>query len=203
MTTYARPPVIPAQPPGAPPPVQQPPFRIAPPGPPQRDGRVPVLLASTVFVLSAAALVFTGGLLGRTSPAATDTDVMVPPAPPAFSAAEIDAAKTQACRAWASASTATTRASNAVAAAPHGFDDPAKRDALAFETRTILVETTYLRGNISAATPVNVASPIHDYLISTFDQEDATMRRMGSQVDAAIDRENAAAERIDSACGTK
>jgi len=37
--------------------------------------------------------------------------------------------------------------------------------------------------------------------VATFDQEDATMHKMGTQVDAAIDRVNAAVDRVNAACG--
>ena len=71
--------------------------------------------------------------------------------------------------------------------APGDWNSPIFQDAVAFEARTNLTQTAYLRGQVGPATPPEIAVPIHDYLVATFDQEDATMRRMNSQRDAAID----------------
>ena len=37
--------------------------------------------------------------------------------------------------------------------------------------------------------------------VATFDQEDATMHKMGTQVDAAVDRGNTAVDKVNAACG--
>ena len=129
--------------------------------------------------------------------------VVVPPGPSTYTAAEIGSAKQQACAAWLTASTAMAQASNAAADAPRGWDDPAKQEALANEARVALTQTAYLQSRVGPATPPEVAGPIHDYVVATFDQEEATMRRMGSLVDAAIDRANAATDKVNAACGMR
>ena len=65
-------------------------------------------------------------------------------------------------------------------------------DARGTEARTALVEGAYLESQVSPQFLRNWLVAIHDYLVATFDQEDATMHKMGTQVDAAIDRVNAA-----------
>ncbi|KMV22059.1 hypothetical protein ACT16_13090 [Mycobacterium heckeshornense] len=88
-----------------------------------------------------------------------------------------------------------------MAEAPRGWEDPRKKEALGYEARTTLVENAFLESQVSAATPPQVAGLIHDYVVANWDQEEATMRRMGSQVDAAIDRGNAAIEKLNAVCG--
>jgi hypothetical protein len=156
--------------------------------------------ATTALVITAGVAVFSAVMLVRPGPAALHT-VIVPPPAPAYSAAEVAAATERACAAWSVAGEAMTRASNAVADAPPGWDDPVKMDARGTEARTALVESAYLESQVTAPVPPELTSAIHDYLVATFDQEDATMHKMGTQVDAAIDRGNAAKDRVNAACG--
>jgi hypothetical protein len=196
MTTYTAPPPV-VVPPNQPPP----PSPLAPP--PVRTGRGGLLLACLALILALAAAVFGGVVLARPVVPVAETVMVVPPAPPTFSPAEVAAAKQQACAAWNTASTTSARAGDAVTNAPKDWNNPVTQDAVGVEARTNLTQSTYLRGQIVAATPPEIAGPIHDYLVAIFDQEDATMRRMGSQVDAAIDRENAATDTVNAACGLK
>jgi hypothetical protein len=93
------------------------------------------------------------------------------------------------------------QASRGAAAAPSDWTDPQTRAAHGYEARTALVESAFLESQVGPATPPDLATAIHDYLVATFDQEDATMRRVGSQVNAAVDRSNAAVDRVNAACG--
>jgi hypothetical protein len=151
-------------------------------------------------VLAAGAAAFSGAMLVRPAPHAVHT-VIVPPPAPAFSGAEVAAAKQRACDAWLVAGGAIAEAGNAVADAPHGWDDPLKMAARGTQARAVLIEGQYLADQVGPATPADLAESIHEYLVATFDQEHATMRKMGTQVDAAIDRGNAAVHKVNAACG--
>lgn len=193
MTTYTAPPLAIGY---APPPTDD--FLPVPAGAgPRRGALVGVV---TALVIAGGAAVFSAVMLVRPAPAALHT-VIVPPPTPVYSATEIATATERACAAWSVAGEAMTSASNAVADAPHGWDDPVKMDARGTEARTALVESAYLENQVTPPVPPELTSAIHDYLVATFDQEDATMHKMGTQVDAAIDRVNAAKHRVNAACG--
>ncbi|MGV7254549.1 hypothetical protein PJI20_10295 [Mycobacterium kansasii] len=167
-----------------------------------RGSRGAAVAAWAVLAVSAAAVVFSGIVLVRPETPGVHT-VVVPPAPPTFTAAEIANAKQEACAAWVSASTTMAAAGKAVADAPGGWNNPETQDAIAFEARTTLVQSAYLRSKVGPATPPEIAQPIHDYLVASFEQEDATMRRVGSERNAAIDRSNVAVDKVNAACGLK
>jgi hypothetical protein len=193
MTTYAAPPLSTGY--------ARPPTDDFPPVPAGAEPRRGALVgAVTALVIAGGAVVFSTVMLVRPAPTALHT-LIVPPPAPVYSAAEVTTATERACAAWSVAGEAMTSASNAVAAAPHGWDDPVKMDARGTEARTALVEGAYLENQVTPAVPPELTSAIHDYLVATFDQEDATMHKMGTQVDAAIDRVNAAKHRVNAACG--
>jgi hypothetical protein len=196
MTTYTPPPPVVVPPHQPPPPLPVPP-------PPVRTERGGLLLACLALILALAAAVFGGLVLARPVVPVAETVFVVPPAPPTFSPAEVAAAKQQACAAWNTAATATAHAAEVLAGAPGDWNNPIFQDAVGVEARTNLTQTAYLRGQVGPATPPEIAVPIHDYLVATFDQEDATMRRMNSQRNAAIDTLNAATDKVDAACGLK
>jgi hypothetical protein len=156
--------------------------------------------ATTALVITAGATVFSAVMLVRPAPAALHT-VIVPPPAPAYSAAEVAAASERACAAWSVAGEAMARASSAAADAPRSWDDPLTRDAHGYEARTALIESEYLASQVEPAARPELAGAIHDYLVATLDQEDATMHKMGTQVDAAVDRGNTAVDRVNAACG--
>lgn len=158
-----------------------------------------VVAGSALVVCALAVAVSAVGLILPDVPA--QHIVIVPPAAPVYSAAETAAAKDRACTAWLSSSEAMARASNAVADAPPGWDNLETKDAIGVEARTALVQIAYLKSQVGSATPQDIAAGVHDYLVATVDQEEAAMRRMGSQVDAAIDRVNVAVESVNKLCG--
>jgi hypothetical protein len=193
MTSYAAPPISPGS--ALPPTDDLPPIPVA-------DGprRGALACGVTALVVTAGAAMFSAVMLARPAPAAVHTIVMPPPAP-VYSAEEVAAARAQVCKAWEVTSTAMAQATRSAAAAPAEWDDPLTREAHGYEARIALVESSYLESQLAPATPGELASAIHTYLVATFDQEDATMRKMGSQVNAAIDRGNAAIDRVNVACG--
>lgn len=120
---------------------------------------------------------------------------------PTFTTEQIAAAKKRACAAWDVTATKLDAAATDVANAPHGWNDPVKREAVAAEARAILVEIAYLRTQLSPATPEELTIPIHEYIVASFDQENATLHLKGSARVEAIRRGNAAAARLDAVCG--
>jgi hypothetical protein len=186
MTTYA------------PPPTPTPPARPVQPAGGARRGLL--LAAAAALVLAAGAAAFSWAMLVRPAPHAVHTLIM-PPSAPALSGAEVAAAKERACDAWLASGGAIAEAGNAVADAPHGWDDPLKMAARGAQARTVLIEGQYLADQVDPATPADLAESIHEYLVATFDQEHATMQTLGTQVDTAIDRANAAVHKVNAACG--
>ena len=193
MTTYAASPLSTGY---TPPPTDD--FPQVPAGTGPRRGALAG--AVTALVIAGAAAVFSAVMLVRPAPAALHT-VIVPPPAPAYSAAEVAAASERACAAWSVAGEAMARASSAAADAPRSWDDALTRDAHGYEARTALIESEYLANQVEPAARPELAGAIHDYLVATFDQEDATMHKMGTQVDAAVDRGNTAVDRVNAACG--
>ncbi|EUA86280.1 putative membrane protein [Mycobacterium ulcerans str. Harvey] len=126
--------------------------------------------------------------------------VVVPWSPPSPSAAEVAAARTQACKLWGITASAMDDASNLVAHTPGDWNAPDMQEALANEARVIAVEGAYLRRALPDHTPAAIRSGIEDYLAASFDMENATTHRQGTSRNAAIDRANAAEDRVNAAC---
>ncbi len=92
------------------------------------------------------------------------------------------------------------RCSNLVAHTPGDWNAPDMQEALANEARVIAVEGAYLRRALPDHTPAAIRSGIEDYLAASFDMENATTHRQGTSRNAAIDRANAAEDRVNAAC---
>ena len=192
MTTYTAPPLSTEY---APPSTDD-----FPPVPTGARPRSALVGAVTALVIAGGAAVFSAVMLVRPAPAALHT-VIVPPPTPVYSAAEVTAASERACVAWSIAGESMARASSAAADAPRSWDDPVTRDAHGYEARTALIESEFLASQVGPAVRPELAGAIHEYLVAAFDQEDATMHKMGTQVDAAVDRGNGAVDRVNAACG--
>ncbi|WP_067856809.1 hypothetical protein [Mycolicibacterium wolinskyi] len=157
-------------------------------------------MASAALAISALASIVSAAALIRPDKAAEHT-VIVPAPPPTYSAAESATAKEQACTAWLSASEAMAKTGNAVANAPLGWDEPETKEAIGMEARTALVQKAYLMSQVGPATPHETREGIREFVLAHGDYEEATMRRMGSEADAAIDRMNAAVKTVNTTCG--
>lgn len=118
-----------------------------------------------------------------------------------YTSAEINAAKAKACSAWDNAAAEMTRASNAVAALPAGWDNPDRIRARANETRVVLAETAFLRSEIDAATPATVRNAIEQYNALSIAQQNASIQRLGTDLDRLIDDQNMLTEDIKQHCG--
>ena len=159
-----------------------------------------VLAAAIALAVCAVSALFSAfGFVS--SPAAPTHTLIVPPPPTTHSATELAAAKRMACDAWATATSTIAEANRAAADAPLNWNDPQTMQALSSEARITLVQTDYLRSRVTSATPADIAMGIHDYVVASVDQEEATLRRAGSQVNAAVDRANVAIDKVNAACG--
>lgn len=197
MTTYAPPPVLtPDQAPA----YQPPTGGGMPPRPSRTGGPRRGVVAAWVAVGAAAAAVAVSAVNVSTPRAAPVHTVVVPAGPATYTADQVSAAKQQTCAAWKVTSARMSEASTAAAATPQDWNNPQAQQALAAEARITLTESAYLRSQVSEATPPELTGPISDYLVASFDMEHWTMRRKGTQRDAAIDRGNAAANKVDAVC---
>lgn len=120
---------------------------------------------------------------------------------PAYTSSEVSAAKSKACVAWDNAATEMTRASNAVAELPPGWDSPDRVRARANETRVVIAETAYLRTQVDPATPVSVRDGIDQYNVLSIAQQNAAIQRLGTSLDKLIDDQNAVSEQLKKHCG--
>jgi hypothetical protein len=164
-----------------------------------RPGRGILLGAAAALVATFAAAVIAGVSLARPSTSPVNT-VITPWAPATPSAPQVAAARTQACKLWGITASAMDDATNAVAAAPADWNNPATQEALTNEARVILVESVYLRREVPHDAPAEIRTGINDYLAASFDMENATAHRQGTARDAAIDRANAAEDIVNTAC---
>ncbi|SKR61738.1 Uncharacterised protein [Mycobacteroides abscessus subsp. abscessus] len=122
--------------------------------------------------------------------------------PPAYSPSEVTAAKDSACAAWDTAVDAMTKASDAVASTPPGWNNPKREQARSTETWVLLSQTAFLRSQVSPATPAELSHLIEQYNVLTLAQQDASVRRDGVAVDSLIDDQNLVVKRVDALCGS-
>ncbi|WP_301149874.1 hypothetical protein [Mycobacterium simiae] len=120
---------------------------------------------------------------------------------PSFSAEEIAVSKKRGCEAWEITSQRMVAAGGDVAHAPRGWNDPVKREAVISEARITLAETAYLQTQVGPAAPQELTQPLHDYLVASFDMLHETLLLHGRARNDAIDRINAATDRVDAVCG--
>lgn len=192
MTTVFHPP-----PPQLGPPA--PPFGPPPHPPAASPGRGVVWGTATALACTVMAAVIAD--VAWTSPTdGPSHTVVVPWAPTQPSADQVASARTTACQLWGRSAQVMDEAANAVAHTPADWNVPATRDALANEARVMLVETAYLRRELPSETPKPIRSGIDDYLAANIEKENATAHRSGTARDAAIDRVNAAEDKVNAAC---
>lgn len=173
------------------------------PSMPRRRRRGAVLAATAVLGLAASAVAYAGAALGSDQTTLHRIAVITPPTAPAYSPAEIDTAKTQACSTWNNAGIAMATASKRTAATPSDWNDPATQQAVASETRIVLVETALIRANLEPATP----GPLRDLLIQYSDlaykSADAAAHHQGKTQDALVREQIALIPPLESSCGLR
>lgn len=166
-------------------------------------------------LLPIAALVVTmvGALLAIVGLAADEPSTPsqeTPPSPVAAaapSAADVAAAKKEACDTWKAASTAiVTVRQPFVDKTPPGlvfdWNDPLITLTLGQAQAGIMAQLAYLRGHLAPATPPEVAGPVRDFIAATDDVIAADGQHQPAPLTSkAAERFNAATVKIRAACG--
>ncbi|WP_122445510.1 hypothetical protein [Mycobacterium attenuatum] len=158
-----------------------------------------------MLVVAVIAVVYAAVSLGREQAAAQETVVTVGAPGPAYSPEQIQAAKTKACGAWDTGALAIGAASRSVAATPKDWDDPITKSAVAAQSRTLLVESAFIRVSMDPATPPELQALLTEYLDRGFAIQDAELHHLGTRADALTNAEIASglATRIETFCGLK
>jgi hypothetical protein len=172
-------------------------------------GRV---LPSITLAVAVAAAVMAGIALaqqpfqfGGVAQQPASTSSILAPAP---SAAEIAAARKDACGAWTAASTSmvATRQPFLDKTQPGltwDWNDPVIANALAQAQTGILAQVAYLGQHVPPATPTEVAVPIREFISANVDLIALDgQHQPAAASNAAAGRSNAAAAKIRTACGS-
>jgi hypothetical protein len=169
-------------------------------------------LPNVTLVVAVAAAVMAGIALARQP--SQSGDVAQQPAStssvpaPAPSAAEIAAARKDACDAWTAASTSmvATRQPFLDKTQPGltwDWNDPVIASALAQAQTGILAQVEYLGQHVPPAAPAEVAVPIREFISANVDLIALDgQRQPAAASNAAAGRSNAAAAKIRTACGS-
>jgi hypothetical protein len=166
---------------------------------PRRGRLLPIV---TLIVAVGAAVVAGIALARQPSPPSSQTASPAPTVAPA-SAAEIAAARREACEAWTAASTAMVSARQPFINSPPNWDDPITVNALAQAQAGMLAQVEYLRQHVPPATPAEVAVPVHEFITANIDLIALDGQQQSAGVaNAAAERSIAAAARIRTACGS-
>lgn len=200
MTTYATSTAQPTLPNPAPPA----PRHSQPPAypPATRRSRAGIIIAATAFAITAAATTITAWQLAQPGAAAQNIVTVVPAPPTQYTATDIQAAKTAACTAWDQSSRATAAASRQSAAAlTQSWQSPDSSAALATEKRTGLAAVSYIRTQISPATPASITKPLEDWMAARIDMLHALNVRDWAGADRQQTRGNELIGTISSECG--
>ena len=186
---------------------------LPPPSPPafgeEKRPRCVRVLPNITLVVAAAAVVMAGIALARQPSSSGDvaqqpvsTSSVRAPAP---SAAEIAAARKDACDAWTAASTSMveTRQPFLDKTQPGLTWDPVIARALAQAQTGILAQVEYLGQHVPPATPTEVAVPIREFISANVDLIALDgQHQPAAASNAAAGRSNAAAAKIRTACGS-
>jgi hypothetical protein len=207
MTTYAT--STPEQAPYTDGPTTPPPRNAS--GPPtqraaRRRRRAGVLVSAGALALAAAAATVTAMALITPPHPAQRTVNVVPSPPTAYSSSEIQAAKDTACSAWDRAARITAQASKASASAlgtNRDYQAPTSSGALLDEKRTRVAAVSYLRTQLSPATPNEVVEPIQQWIAASLDELHALVQRSWDAAEVALQRGNSLIDPVTSACGLR
>lgn len=147
-----------------------------------------------------AAAIASGTALARAHEQQPGLSAPVTPPAPTYTSDEAAAATSKTCAAWWSASEAMNAAANAVIDTPVGWDNPVRQQARAREADVALTQTAYLKNQIGQATAAEVRRLLDQYNALTFAKLDASVHRLGTQVDALIAEQNRVIRDIDALC---
>ncbi|MBE5458336.1 hypothetical protein E3G52_005244 [Mycobacteroides abscessus] len=169
-----------------------------------RTRRPGLATASAALVIAAGAAVASGLALARPVEPAHHTVNVVAPPPATYSSSETEAAKATACTAWDQVARSTALASRASAAAlEQSWTSPESLAALATEKRTGMAAVSYLRTQMTDATPASTAVPLHDWMAANIDMLHALNMRHWDEAARELKRGNDVIDVITSECGLR
>ncbi|WP_454561762.1 hypothetical protein [Mycobacterium haemophilum] len=183
-------------------------MHMAPPPPHRRKRGAAVVTWAALLLAVAGVGLGAAGLLRpilASTPAGNKTTVTVTAASeaPSFSAADVEAAKREACTAINASARAISDARKPFLSAPPVWDDPTTAAALTHVQAVAAIEIDYLRQHTPPATPASVSAPISEYISAVIDALDADARRQSAAVsNSASERADRAFDAALKACGT-
>lgn len=170
----------------------------------RRSPRTGLAVVSAALVIAAAAAVTSGLALAHPIEPARHTVNVVAPPPTTYSSSETEAAKAAACTAWDQVARSTALASRASAdALEQSWTNPGSLAALATEKRTGMAAVSYLRTQLSDATPASTAIPLHDWMAANIDMLHALNMRHWDEAARELKRGNDVIDVITSECGLR
>jgi hypothetical protein len=170
----------------------------------RRRHRTGITAAAAAFVVAVGAVVTSGLALAHPIEPSQHTVNVVPSPPPTYSSSDTQAAKAAACSAWDRAARSTARASRASAEAlEQSWTSPESLAALATEKRTGMAAVSYLRTQLTDATPASTAIPLHDWMAANIDMLHALNMRHWDEAARELKRGNELIDVITSECGLR
>ncbi|MFV9633932.1 hypothetical protein [Mycobacterium neumannii] len=170
----------------------------------RRPHRTGLAVAATALALAAGAAVTSGLALVRSVEPAQHTINVVAPPPATYSGSETQAARAVACAAWDRAARSTAVASRSSATAlEQSWRSPESVEALATEKRTGMTAVSYLRSQLTDATPASTAVPLHDWMGASINMLHALNMRHWDEAAREQTRANDLIDVIRSECGLR
>ena len=169
-----------------------------------RPYRTRMAVAATALALATGAAVTSVLALAHPIGPAGHTVNVVSPPPPTYSSSEKQAARASACAAWDRAARSTALASKSSAEAlEQSWTSPESLAALATEKRTGMAAVSYLRTQLTDATPASTAVPLHDWMAANTDMLHALNMRHWDEAARELKRGNDLIDVIMSECGLR
>lgn len=170
----------------------------------RRSPRTGLAVAAAALVIAAAAAVTSGLALAHPIEPARHTVNVVAPPPATYTSSETEAAKGAACTAWDQVARSTALASGASAdALEQSWTSPESREALATEKRTGMAAFSYLRTQLTDATPASTAKPLQAWMEARIDMLHSLNMRHWDEADREQERGNDLIDVITSECGLR
>jgi hypothetical protein len=158
------------------------------------------LISGAAVLLGVSAVVMSA--ITATRPAPPPVTTTITAAAPIYSAAEVAAAKKEACEASARTTAPINQAQKAFSAAVGDRNSPEYRAALASWQTVLAVETQYMRYHIPPATPQNIADATSDYIKALIALGDANTREVSdSAAEKFIADTRTTGNRLTQLCG--
>lgn len=170
----------------------------------RRRHRTGIAAASAAFAVAVGAAVTSALAFAQPIEPARHTVSVVPPPPAAYSSSQTEAAKAAACTAWDRGARSTALASRASAdALEQSWTSPESTAALATEKRTGMAAVSYLRTQMTDATPASTAIPMHEWTAANIDMLHALNMRHWDEAARALNRGNNVIDVITAECGLR